>query len=82
MSRESTSGTSGFIDPDEAPPVRQEDIDRAVFRIGRKSVQRKKVRVDMLLDDAILRYFKNRAGSRRYQDLINEALGEYVRAHP
>ena len=82
MSRHSTSETSDFIDPDDAPPVTQEDIDRAVFRVGRRPVEREKVRVDMLLDASILRYFQAKAGSHRVQELINQALGEYIRAHP
>ncbi len=81
MSKTSTTETSAFIDPDEAPPVTQEDIDRAVFRVGGKPVERSKVRVEVLLDTGIVQYFKRKAGKHRYETLIGKALGEYVRAH-
>jgi hypothetical protein len=81
MSKTSTLKTPEFIDPDEAPPVTQEQIDRAVFRVGGKRVEQGKVRVEMLLDAGVLQFFKNRAGKRDCAALINKALGEYVRAH-
>jgi hypothetical protein len=43
MSKISTSKTSNFMDPDEAPQVTQEGLDRAVFRVGRKPVERERV---------------------------------------
>lgn len=81
MSRTSTSETPAFIDPDDAPPVTQADLDRAVFRVGGKPVEPGKVHVDVMLDAGIVQYFKNRAGERSYQTLINQALGEYIRNH-
>ena len=81
MSRNSTSRTSDFTDPDEAPPVTQADLDGAVFRVGGRPVEPGKVPVRLMLDAAILRYFKNLAGSEDFQDLINKALGEYIRGH-
>ncbi len=81
MSKTSTTATSDFFDPDEAPPVTQEDLDRAVFRVGGKVVEKGKVRIAMVLDAAIVRYFKRKGGNRGYEALINKALGEYVRDH-
>lgn len=79
MSKSSTSETPGFTDPDDAPPVTQADVDKAVFRVGLEPVSRDKVRVEMKLDPGIVQFFKNRAGGRSYQALIQEALAEYVR---
>jgi uncharacterized protein (DUF4415 family) len=78
MSKNSTSKTPNFIDPDDAPPVRQEDIDRSVFRVGLRPVGRGKVHVALDLDASVVQYFKNKAGRGSYQTLINDALGDYI----
>ena len=71
MSKKSTTETC-----DDAP-ITQTDIDtgRLVMRKreGGRVVQPKK-RVTLYLDAAIVERFKNMAGERGYQTLINEAL--------
>lgn len=81
MSRTSTSEMPGFTDPDDAPPVTQADLDRAVFRVGGQPVEPGKVPVRMMLDAGVVQFFKNQAGSRGFQSLINKALSEYIRNH-
>jgi uncharacterized protein (DUF4415 family) len=62
-----------FDDEDDYPEVTQADLDRAMFRVGLQPAPRKK-RVTIMLDTVLLEYFKNKAGDRGYQTLINEAL--------
>lgn len=62
-----------FDDEDDYPEVTQADLDRATFRVGLQPTPRKK-RVTIMLDTVLLEYFKNKAGDRGYQTLINEAL--------
>ncbi len=81
MSRQSTSETPDFVDPEDAPAVTQKDLDGAVFRVGLMPVAREKVHVDVDLDAAIVQYFKNKASGGNYRTLINEALKEYVFGH-
>jgi len=64
-------------DEDEYPEVTQADLDRAVFRQSLK-VPEKKQRITIMLDSHIIQYFKDKAGKRGYQTLINEALNELV----
>jgi uncharacterized protein (DUF4415 family) len=45
-----------------------------VVRVAGKEVPRGKIRLTMYLDNAVVEYFKLRAGARGYQTLINEAL--------
>jgi len=70
---------------DDAPKLRKEDLARATLKVGGKAVSRQeftaatkhtlaKQRVSIMLDGAVLAYFKNKAGDRGYQTLINEAL--------
>jgi uncharacterized protein (DUF4415 family) len=59
---------------DEYPEVTQDDLDRAVFRVGLKPVSSDKQRVTLLLDAALIEYFKAKAGEADYQSLINDAL--------
>ena len=78
-----------WIDPDDAPALTGEDFRRpgARFRIGGKIVapevgrqafgvalRGKKTRINIHIDDDIIAYFKERAGPRGYQTLINSAL--------
>ncbi|MCP4589619.1 MAG: BrnA antitoxin family protein [bacterium] len=81
MSKQPTSQTPDFVDPEDAPPVTQADLDRAVFRVGLKPVAREKVHVDVDLDAAIVQFFKNKASGGNYRRLINEALTAYVFGH-
>jgi uncharacterized DUF497 family protein/predicted DNA binding CopG/RHH family protein len=67
------------IDLSEVPEVTDEQMARAVLRVGGVPVERGKRRVNMFLDAVIVEYFKAKAGERGYQTLINEALAEYIR---
>ncbi len=59
---------------DDYPEVTQNDIDRAVFRIGLKPVSSHKQQISILLDVSLIEYFKARAGESDYQQLINDTL--------
>ena len=93
MKRTSTSKISARPDNDEAPRVTQADIDRAEFFIVGKKVTKAgwqkaaraqlgevlgKKRISIMLDAAIIEYFKSAAGERGYQTLINETLRKAV----
>ncbi len=69
------------IDLSDIPEVTEAQMERAVLRVGGKTVERGKQRVNMFLDTFIVEYFKVKAGDRGYQTLINEALVEYIRNH-
>jgi uncharacterized protein (DUF4415 family) len=75
MSKSSTSATPD--DRDDYPEVTQADLDRATFRVGLKPAPRKQ-RVTIMLDTALIEYFRARSGPRGYQTLINETLREVV----
>jgi uncharacterized protein (DUF4415 family) len=62
------------IDLSEIPEITEEQIKRAVRRVGGEPVAKNKVRVNMFLDADIVAYFKAQAGGRGYQTLINDAL--------
>jgi uncharacterized protein (DUF4415 family) len=64
-------------DKDDYPEITQSDLDRAKFRVGLKSAPRKR-RVTILLDTVLIEYFREKAGGRGYQTLINEALRQAV----
>ena len=72
MSKKSTSMT-----PDDYPELTQKDFDKAVFRIGLKPAERKQ-RVSIMLGSSIIEWFKQKAGIKGYQTLINKALKEIV----
>ena len=59
---------------DEYPEVTQDDLDRAVFRVGLKPVSSHKQHITILLDTVLIEYFKAKAGKTGYQRLINETL--------
>ncbi len=69
------------IDLSDIPEVTTEQMARARLRLGGQPVPEGKVRVSMLLDAAVVAYFKAQAGPRGqdYQTLINEALRASVR---
>ncbi len=71
--KNSTSQTS----MDEYPEITQSDLDRAVFRQGLQPVE-KKQRITIMLDTGVINYFKNKAGKRGYQTLINETLKQII----
>ena len=62
---------------DEYPEVTQADFDRAVFRRGFEPAG-KKQRITILLDSGVIAYFKEQAGQRGYQTLINEFLKKNI----
>lgn len=66
-----------FDEFDEFPEVTMADIDRARFRIGLQDAPRKQ-RINIMLDTGVIAYFKNKAGSRGYQTLINNALKQAI----
>lgn len=72
MKKKSTIETS-----DENSPITQTDIDAGKLvlrkRVGGRLVQPKK-RVTLYLDAEIVDYFKEKAGQRGYQTLINDTL--------
>lgn len=73
MSSNSTTTT----DEDDYPEVTQADLDRAVFRQALKPVE-KKQRITIMLDKHVIQYFKQKAGERGYQTLINDVLNDLV----
>ncbi len=73
MNKSSTLQTS----MDEYPEITQADLDRAVFRQGLQPVE-KKQRITIMLDTGVINYFKNKAGKRGYQTLINETLKQII----
>lgn len=86
MKRRTTSQTS---DPDDARRVTQADYDRAEYRVGGKTVTKAewarsvrerlgKKRISIMLDTAVIEYFKAAAGDRGYQTLINDTLRRAV----
>ena len=68
------------IDLSEIPEITEEQLKRAVRRVGGKPVAKRKVRISMFLDADIVAYFKAQAGGRGYQTLINEALRNSILA--
>jgi uncharacterized protein (DUF4415 family) len=67
---------------DEDSPITQRDIDSGKLilrkRIGGQIVQPKK-RVTLYLDAGVVDHFKDMAGERGYQTLINEALRTMIK---
>jgi uncharacterized protein (DUF4415 family) len=61
-------------DYDEYPEVTQDDLDRAVFRSGLRPATSDKQKITLLLDAALIEYFKAEAGEADYQKLINDTL--------
>lgn len=62
------------IDLSEVPEITAEMAAHGVVRVAGKEVPRGKIRLTMYLDNAVVEYFRSRAGARGYQTLINEAL--------
>jgi uncharacterized protein (DUF4415 family) len=73
MSKNSTSK----ISMDEYPEISQVDLDRSVLRQNMKPVEKKR-RITIMLDTGIIGYFKEKAGKRGYQTLINETLKKVI----
>lgn len=79
-------------DLDEYPNITQADFDRAVYKVAgnmvnkedwQKAVQAKlkKTKINITLDPDIVAYFKEKAGGRGYQTLINATLREAMTHH-
>jgi uncharacterized protein (DUF4415 family) len=66
------------IDLSDIPEITEEQIARAVMRMGGKPVPKEKVRVNMYLDADLVAFFKAKAGGRGYQTLINETLRDSI----
>jgi len=76
MNRYCFSETSDSYD--EYPEVTQDDIDRAVFRIGLEPAVSRKQQITILLDTVLIEYFKAKAGGTDNQMLINDTLRRAV----
>ena len=66
--------TDEDIDFSDIPEISEEQMSKAVMKVGGKPVERGKTRVNMYLDKDIVAFFKEKAGGRGYQTLINESL--------
>ena len=63
---------------DEYPEVTQDDLNRAVFRVGLKPVSSHRQQVTILLDTVLVEYFKAKAGENDWQRLISDTLRRAV----
>ncbi len=70
------------IDFSDAPEATEEQMTRAVFRVGGIPTDRRKQAVNLWLDPAIVEYFQRQAGDQDYQVLISVALLDYMQRHP
>ena len=61
-------------DFDEAPVWSPEDFALAVHRVDLQTTAMKKQKINIALDPDVLAWFKQQAGGRGYQTLINAAL--------
>ena len=66
--------TDEDIDFSDIPEISEEQMVKAVMKVGGKPIERGKMRVNMYLDKDIVAFFKEKAGGRGYQTLINESL--------
>jgi uncharacterized protein (DUF4415 family) len=66
------------IDLTDIPEVTEEQMARAVLRVGGVAVDRGQELVSLPLDNIVLAYFKAKAGEAGYQRLINAVLAKYV----
>lgn len=74
---------------DDYPEFTQANIDRAVFKVAGQTVDKatwqqhvkkslKKQRISINLDPDIIAFFKDKAGERGYQTLINQTLRQVM----
>ena len=63
-------------DLDEAPIWTDDDFKNAAHRVGLKPL--KKQKINIALDPDVVAWFKQQAGGRGYQTLINAALREAI----
>ena len=66
-------------DLDEAPVWSPEDFAQAVHRVGLQPAAMKKQKINITLDPDVVAWFKQQAGGRGYQTLINATLREAMR---
>ena len=66
------------IDLSEIPEINEEIISKSIIRFNGIPISKGKVRVNILLDETIVAYFKTLASGRGYQTLINEALKQSI----
>ena len=66
------------IDLSDISEVTEEQMRRAVLRVGGKPIERGQRRVDLFLEAFIVEYFEAKAGEQGYQGLINQALAKYI----
>jgi len=78
MNKNSTLQPVDLDDLDEVPPLTAEDFARAVHRVGLKPVG-KKLKINLTLDPDVVAWYKEKAGGRGYQTLMNAALREGMR---
>ena len=74
MSKRSTTKTY-----DDPSPIKQSDIDNGKLVLRQRKQGKlvpNKQRINIYLDQAIIAYFKDKAGERGYQTLINDSLRE------
>lgn len=89
MNAKSPNTNPDWIDPDDAPELTAADLDRPdiTWRVGGKVVSEaegkvvftaalKKQKINITLDPDVLAWFKQQAGGRGYQTLINATLRE------
>ncbi len=70
------------IDFSDIPEATEEQMGKAVLRVGGIPVERGKQQVNVMLDAFIVEYFKRKAGEQDYQTLIKVALSDYIRQNP
>ena len=63
---------------DEYPEVTQDELNRAVFRIGLKPVPSHRQQVTIPLGTDLIEYFKAKAGEADWQRLISDTLRRAV----
>lgn len=66
------------IDLSDIPEVTEDQMRKAVLRVGGKPVERNQRHVALVLDASIVEYFEAKAGEQGYRALMNQVLEEYV----
>jgi uncharacterized protein (DUF4415 family) len=78
MNKKDSLNASDPEDLDEAPVWTDEDFANAVHRFNMKPVG-KKQKINLTLDPDVVAWYKEKAGGRGYQTLMNAALREKMR---
>jgi uncharacterized protein (DUF4415 family) len=71
----------GEIDLSDIPEVTEDQMRRAVLRVGGKPMEQGQRHINLLLNAFIVEYFEAKAGKQGCQALMNQALAEYVHSH-